>query len=100
MESFVIKIGGLDYHVDFLPSEAMNGQIGLADFNRQRIMINADHTIQTQRIAVLHEVLHILEKTWNLKWDEEAVTYTTHALISLFSDNPDFIIRIQSMKEY
>jgi len=84
-----MKIAGVEYEVLYLSSDEMNGNIGLADFNKQKIMINRDSTGQTQRIAIVHEVLHILDQTFNLKLSEEQVTYTAHAIFALISDNPE-----------
>jgi hypothetical protein len=79
------------YDILFKDPEAMNGLIGSADFNQQEISVNNAHTYQTQQIAMLHEILHIISDSYNLKWNEETVKYTTHALIALFSDNPELM---------
>lgn len=84
-----IRISGINYEIKFLDPEQMGGNIGLADFNKQQILINNSFTEQTQRIAVLHETLHILDKSYNIKMTEEQVTYLTHALVALVADNPD-----------
>ena len=83
-----IKVSGIQFEIKYKTSEEMSGHIGLADFNGQVISINKDHTNQTQKIALWHEILHILSDSYNLKMDEETVKFTTHALISLLSDNP------------
>lgn len=82
------------YDIRFKDLEAMGGLIGSADFNRQEISVNKSHTYQTQQIAILHEILHIISDSYNLKWDEETTKYTTHALISLFSDNPSLMYQL------
>jgi Zn-dependent peptidase ImmA (M78 family) len=89
-----MKIGGIYYEVLHKTSEEMNGNVGLADFNRQEISINTNHTMQTQRIALVHEVLHILDNTYNLKLTEEQVTFTAHALVSFIEDNKDFLANL------
>jgi len=86
-----MKIGGIYYDVIHKTNEELNGNVGLADFNRQEISINTEHTMQTQRIALIHEVLHILDNTYNLKLTEEQVTFTAHALVSLIEDNKEFL---------
>jgi Zn-dependent peptidase ImmA (M78 family) len=86
-----IRICGVNYQIVFKSNEEMNGLIGYANFNAQEIGISADHTPQTQRIALLHEIIHILSDVYNLKMDEDDVRVTTHAFLSLFSDNPDLI---------
>jgi hypothetical protein len=87
-----VRISGILYQVDYLSDEEMKGNIGLADFNKQRIMINRDHTLQTQRIAKLHETLHILDSTYGLGLTENQVVHLTHALIGLSTDNPELVI--------
>ena len=87
-----VKISGILYNVDYLSDEEMKGNIGLADFNKQRIMINRDHTSQTQRIALLHETLHILDSTYGLDLTEKQVVHLTHALVGLVTDNPELTL--------
>ena len=87
-----MKISGILYNVDYLSDEEMKGNIGLADFNKQRIMINHDHTSQTQRIALLHETLHILDSTYGLGLTEKQVVHLTHALVGLVTDNPELTL--------
>ncbi len=84
-----IKISGLMYDVAYKSNEEMQGQIGLADFNRQLISINDSHTSQTQQIALMHEILHLLDISYNLKLTEDQIIHTTHSLIALFADNPE-----------
>lgn len=84
-----IKIAGVSYSIEFLSSEQMKGNIGLADFDNQRIMINDDATEQTKQIAMVHEILHILDKAYNLKFTEEQVKYTAHAILALYKDNQE-----------
>jgi len=82
-----IKIAGVTYTIEFLGNDAMGGNIGLADFDNQRIMINDGATEQTKQIAIVHEILHILDKAYNLKLTEEQVKYTAHAILALYKDN-------------
>jgi Zn-dependent peptidase ImmA (M78 family) len=91
MKDTQIKICGINYDIRFKPGEAMGGLIGSANFNTQEISINTDHSPQTQKIAILHEILHIISDSYNLKWDEESVKFSTHALLALFIDNPALI---------
>lgn len=82
-----MKIAGIDYTVDYLPSESVK-HLGLADFNRQRILINKDSTISTQRIALCHEIIHILDKVYLISLSEEQVIKLTHAIVALHAENP------------
>jgi len=83
------KICGIDYEVKYKTSEEMQGTIGLARFNDQEIWIGDQFTEQTKKIALWHEVLHILDHAYNLKMTEEQVKFQTHALIALVEDNPE-----------
>jgi hypothetical protein len=70
--------------------------IGSANFNTQEISVNTDHSLQTQKIAILHEILHIVSDSYNLKWEEETVKFTTHAFLALFMDNPKLVEELMS----
>ncbi len=85
-----LRIGGIEYMVEILSAEEMKGHLGLADFNNHKIMISKDATEATQQIAFIHEILHILDKSYNIKLTEEQVIYTAQALVALVNDNPDF----------
>ena len=82
-----LKICGITYDVIHKTPEEMQGNIGLALFNQQEIWINDTFTEQTKKIALWHEVLHILDHAYNLKMTEEQVKFLTHALIALVEDN-------------
>jgi hypothetical protein len=84
----MIRVSGIEYDIDYLSPEEMNGNIGLADFNNQRIMISTGITEQTKRIALMHETIHILDKAYNIKLSEEQVTTLAHAIVALVADNP------------
>ena len=86
-----IKIAGIDYSIALKSTEEMNGLVGTADFNRQLISINKDNTEQTQRIAVFHEVLHLVSDAYGLNLTEEQVKIGTHAFIALIEDNKELI---------
>jgi len=86
--SYKVLIAGLQYDVVYKPGEEMQGNLGLANFNLQEISINANATTQTQQVAVLHEVLHIISDSYNLKMSEEQVKFLTHGILAFKHDNP------------
>jgi len=88
MKDGTVRISGIQYAIKFKSPEEMGGLIGSANFNAQEICINNAFTVPTQQIAILHEILHILSDSYNLKMDEEAVKFTTHALLAILLDNP------------
>lgn len=81
------RIAGIDYAVIEKSTDDMNGLVGSADFNHQIISINRDCTEQTQEIALLHEVLHIVDAAFNVGLSEEQVRVLTHGLLALVKDN-------------
>ena len=89
MTNIKIRIAGLDYDIKYKSGNEMGGNLGLANFNNQEISINQDATEQTKMIAVVHEILHIISDSYNLKMTEEQVKFLTHALIAFRHDNPE-----------
>ena len=85
-----VKVAGLYYSIEQKTNAEMNNRIGLADFNKQEILINKEHTEQTRKIAVYHEIIHILSDVYGLNLTEQQVQIGTHALIAFLSDNPQF----------
>lgn len=85
-----IKVAGLNYHIFEKNNEEMEGRIGLANFNTQEIWIGKDYTTQTKRIAVVHEIMHILSDAFGLSLTENQVKIGTHAFIAFLSENPSF----------
>jgi hypothetical protein len=88
MTSF--KIAGLDYEILEKSPEEMEGKIGLANFNTQQVWVNTHHTTQTKKIAVWHEIIHLLSDAYGLSLTENQVKIGTHALIAFLADNPNF----------
>jgi len=86
-----VKISGIEYTIVMKTSEEMGGTIGLAYFNTQEIWINHNMTGQTIKIAKWHEVIHMLDHTYNLEMTEQQVKFFTHALIALLEDNPGIV---------
>lgn len=89
MTNTKVLIAGIEYDIVEKSGEKMQGNLGLANFNNQEISINQDATEQTKMIAVVHEILHIISDSYNLKMNEEQVKFLTHALIAFRHDNPE-----------
>ena len=88
-----IKVAGILYDVQYCSNVEMNGLIGSADFNRQLIRINNEHTEQTQEIAGVHEILHIISDAYGVGLTEEQIKILTHGIIALYKDNENLDIR-------
>jgi hypothetical protein len=91
-----LHISGIDFGVCYMDGEAMQGNIGLALFDRQEIWINIGHSDQTKKIALLHETIHILSNVYNMALSEQQVVVMTHALLGALRDNPKFVKEILS----
>jgi hypothetical protein len=85
-----LRIAGIDYTIANVSANELNGLLGSADFNNQIIKINKDATQTTQHIATTHEIIHILDKAYNIKLSEEQVIYLAQAIVALMNDNPEF----------
>lgn len=99
MDNTTFKIAGVTYTIYYKDNAEMEGKIGLANFNAQEIWINKSHTVQTKRIAILHEIIHLLDHTYNLKMSEDDVIYSTHGLLGLMLDNPSLLNNIQNLEK-
>lgn len=86
-----VRISGINYYIVMKSAEEMGGHIGLANFNTQEISINREMTDQTIKIAKWHEVIHMLDHTYDLEMTEKQVKFLTHALIALIEDNPRIV---------
>ena len=83
-----MKIAGIKYKIEYLPPENMEGRLGFADFNRQTIGISTEVTASTKQIAICHETIHMLDRTYMVNLSEEQVIKLTHAIIAFHADNP------------
>ena len=93
--SDIINVAGVKYQIVSLSNQEMNGNIGLADFNKQLIILNETHSNQTKIIALLHETIHIVSDAYGLDLTEKQVKIGTHALIEFLVHNPDFKNKIK-----
>ena len=85
------RVAGIEYQIIQKPTEEMNGHIGLADFNNQSVIINQSCSEQTKKIAVYHEIIHIISDAYGLNLTEQQVKIGTHALLAFLSENPQSI---------
>jgi len=81
-------ISGILFDIIEKSPEEMGGNIGLADFNKQEVSINCAHTAQTKRIAVWHEIIHIMDSVCGLDLTEKQVVHLAHAMIGFIESNP------------
>jgi hypothetical protein len=91
-----VRIAGINYSIDFVdPSQMVTGGgIGEADFNNQAIRINKNVSEQTKQIAIVHEVVHMIDHAYMTKLSEEQVVVFTHGLVQLLKDNPTFFNKV------
>jgi hypothetical protein len=90
MQNNIIKVAGIEYTIEEHAPDVMGGRLGLADFNAQHISINQSATPQTKKIAIYHEIMHIISDAWGLGLTESQVKIGTHALIAFLAENPEF----------
>jgi len=87
-----LRVAGINYSIEYVSSEDLNGLLGIADFNNQKIKINNNATESTQHIAIIHEIIHILDRSYNIKLTEDQVIYLAQAIVALVNENPEFKI--------
>ena len=87
-----LRVAGINYSIEYVSSEDLNGLLGIADFNNQKIKINNNATELTQHIAIIHEIIHILDRSYNIKLTEDQVIYLAQAIVALVNENPEFKI--------
>jgi len=85
-----LRVAGIDYSIEHVSSDDLKGLLGTADFSNQLIKINKDATESTQHIAIIHEIIHILDKSYNIKLSEEQVVYLAQSIVALVNENPEF----------
>lgn len=90
-----VRIAGINYSIDFVdPSQMVTGGIGEADFNKQAIRINNTFSEQTKQIAIVHEVVHMIDHAYMTKLSEEQVVVFTHGLVQFLKDNPTYFNQV------
>ena len=88
MTDKAFTISGIHFDIVEKTPEEMGGCIGLADFNKQEVSINCMQTAQTKRIAIWHEVIHIMDSVYGLDLTEKQVVHLAHAMIGFVESNP------------
>jgi Zn-dependent peptidase ImmA (M78 family) len=92
-----VKIGSLDYSVNLVADlkrpedDAM--LYGYVSHINQRIDVEQNMTIPTQKIALLHETLHgIMHQSGIISDDEESIVIAiSHGLYALLRNNPELV---------
>lgn len=87
-----VRIAGINYTIDVCdPSQMQDGgRLGEADFNRQAIRVNNTVTEQTKQIAIVHEVLHMIDHAYGAGLTENQIVILTHGVVQLVKDNHNF----------
>ena len=86
-----IRIAGINYTIDSVDtSQMVTGGIGEADFNKQAIRINNNVTEQTKQIALVHEIVHMIDHAYGTNLTEQQVVIFSHGLVQFLKDNPNF----------
>jgi len=95
-----VKIAGLKYKIINKDDSDMNGTIGLANFNSQEIWINKSHTEQTQSLARVHELLHIIDEAYGTDLTEKQITIFAHGVMACVNDNKHLLSFILTGADY
>ena len=87
-----VKIAGVTYPIEYTKQMDVENAIAYIDFNNQIIKIDANYTIEMQKAALLHEVIHGVSYGYNVGLSEEQVEKLARGLYATLKDNPNYYI--------
>jgi hypothetical protein len=84
-----LSIIGREYNVVY--SEPTATLMGQCDCDGLKIEIKPGQLLPLEADTVLHEVIHAIENSFQLKMNERQVYCMATGLIAVFKNNPDFL---------
>lgn len=69
-----------------------------ADADKQLIAVEEGQPLENEQDAVLHETIHILEDSMDIKISESAVRKVATGLLAVLKDNPRFVSYLRRKK--
>ena len=94
-----IKILGKPYRVEEVPSGALNGPLGGADFVRQVISIDAALEDHMALATLLHEVIEVLNYTLALGLDEPVIMALEAGIFDFLVTNKKYLQAIMELSD-
>ena len=88
-----VRVAGTIYDIKLDPELNNQGLLGEANFNTQIISINSLYPKEQQEATLLHEVIHVVNYTYNAGLDEDQVEKLARGLYATIRENPDYKIR-------
>ena len=85
-----IKIGGVNYKIEFIEADNINDDLGEVRFNKSVIRINKETDRQQQLLAFIHELLHCI----NNQLSEKDVEFLAMAIYQIIKDNKKILKEI------
>lgn len=85
-----IKIGGVNYKIEFIEADNINDDLGEVRFNKSVIRINKETDKQQQLLAFIHELLHCI----NNQLSEKDVEFLAMAIYQIIKDNKKILKEI------
>ena len=79
-----IKVSGQTYSIDIIDSLA---DCGSTTFNTQKILINGNQNDSRKQTALVHEVLEILNETYDLNLPHQTIQTLEAGIYQIIVDN-------------
>ena len=83
-----LEVAGKIFKLKYVDGLADNGSV---DFTQQVILINKNLTEEEKRSTILHEVIEILNSSYNLELSHQTISTLEIGLFSFFKYNSTFI---------
>ncbi len=88
-----IKVAGSIYQIKQSPELEQEGLLGEVNFNNQQIRINPNYSKEVQELTLLHEIVHVVNYTYNVGLEEEQVDRLSRGLYATIKENPEYKIK-------
>ncbi len=99
-----VKVLGKTYSIAFVPAGSdalkLNGEdnVGMCDTDAQTIHIQEGMHVESEQDAVLHEVMHAIERAMDLDVEDTIVYRLATGVIAVLKDNKQFVSYLRRTK--
>ena len=86
-----VKVGVLNYNVDYVQKVDEDDSLGECDYTGQAIKIKENQPFESERDAMLHEFFHAVDHMQETNLTEKQVNRMATGILMLLRDNPKFV---------
>ncbi len=91
MSEQTIKIGGLNYSLNYVPAHELDGNFGECNNRACEIRISDDLPPGLSRSVILHEVIEAINFNAELKLEHPAIMAIEQGIFQVLTDNPGLL---------